>query len=69
MVAEAIAATGRRKLVSAGVSFEVCAALPAIAVIGKGLDADVAVDASGTFSETKRGRRQARRIGHDRPGL
>jgi nicotinamidase-related amidase len=53
-VAQAIAATGRKKLIFAGVSLEVCAAFPAITAIGKGLDAYVAVDASGTFSETKR---------------
>jgi nicotinamidase-related amidase len=54
MVAQAIAATGRKKLIFAGISLEVCAAFPAISAIGKGLDAYVAVDASGTFSETKR---------------
>src|SRR5436309_6998920 len=53
-VAGAIAATGRKKLIFAGISLEVCAAFPAIAAIGKGLGAYVAVDASGTFSETKR---------------
>ena len=53
-VAGAIAATGRRKLIFAGISLEVCAALPAITAVGKGLDAYVAVDACGTFSETKR---------------
>jgi nicotinamidase-related amidase len=53
-VAGAIAATGRKKLIFAGISLEVCAALPAITAVGKGLDAYVAVDASGTFSETKR---------------
>lgn len=53
-VAEAIAATGRRKLIFAGISLEVCAAFPAITAVRKGLDAYVAVDASGTFSETKR---------------
>jgi nicotinamidase-related amidase len=53
-VARAIAATGRKKLIFAGISLEVCAALPAMTAIGKGLDAYVAVDASGTFSETKR---------------
>jgi len=31
-----------------------CAAFPAITAIGKGYDAYVAVDASGTFSDTKR---------------
>jgi len=53
-IARAITATGRRKLIFAGISLEVCAALPAIPAIGKGFDAYVAVDASGTFSETKR---------------
>ena len=53
-VASAIAATGRKKLIFAGISLEVCAAFPAITAVGKGLDAYVAVDASGTFSETKR---------------
>src|SRR5712691_11901590 len=53
-VAAAIEATGRKKLIIAGISLEVCAALPAITAIGKGYDAYVAVDASGTFSDTKR---------------
>src|ERR1700747_978696 len=53
-VAQAIAATGRKKLIFAGLSLEVCAAFPAITAVGKGLEAYVAVDASGTFSETKR---------------
>jgi len=53
-VARAIEATGRKKLIFAGISLEVCAAFPAITAIGKGLGAWVAVDASGTFSETKR---------------
>jgi nicotinamidase-related amidase len=53
-VASAIEAKGRKKLIFAGISLEVCAALPAITAVSKGLDAYVAVDASGTFSETKR---------------
>jgi nicotinamidase-related amidase len=53
-VASAIAATRRKKLIFAGISLEVCAALPAITAVSKGLDAYVAIDASGTFSETKR---------------
>jgi nicotinamidase-related amidase len=53
-VAHAITATGRKKLIFAGISLEVCAAFPAITAVGKGFDAYVAVDASGTFSETKR---------------
>jgi nicotinamidase-related amidase len=53
-VVRAIEATGRKKLIFAGISLEVCAAFPAITAVGKGFDAYVAVDASGTFSETKR---------------
>jgi nicotinamidase-related amidase len=53
-VAAAIEATGRKKLIFAGVSLEVCAAFPAITAIGRGYDAYVAVDACGTFSQTKR---------------
>ncbi len=53
-VAAAIEATGRKKLIIAGLSLEVCAAFPAMTAIGKGYDAYVAVDASGTFSDTKR---------------
>jgi nicotinamidase-related amidase len=53
-VAAAIEATGRRKLIFAGISLEVCAGFPAMTAAARGLDAYVAVDASGTFSETKR---------------
>ena len=53
-VTRAIESTGRKKLIFAGISLEVCAAFPAITAIGKGFDAYVAVDASGTFSATKR---------------
>ncbi|MFE2045637.1 isochorismatase family protein [Streptomyces sp. NPDC059477] len=53
-VREAIEATGRQKLIFAGVSLEVCAALPAYAATGAGYDAYVALDASGTFSRAKR---------------
>jgi nicotinamidase-related amidase len=53
-VAQAITATGRRKLIFAGISLEICAAFPAMTAVGRGFDAYVAVDASGTFSETKR---------------
>src|SRR5580692_7902505 len=52
-VARAIEATGRKKLIFAGLSLEVCAAFPAITAVGKGFDAYVAVDASGTFSQAK----------------
>jgi nicotinamidase-related amidase len=50
----AVKATGASKLIIAGVSLEVCAAFPAISAIGDGYDTYVAVDASGTFNQTKR---------------
>jgi len=53
-VSRAIEATGRRKLIFAGISLEICAAFPAMTAVGKGLEAYVAVDACGTFSQTKR---------------
>ena len=53
-VAKAIEATGRKKLIFAGISLEVCAAFPAMTAVARGLDAYVAVDACGTFSQTKR---------------
>src|SRR6201997_3754288 len=53
-VSRAIEASGRTKLIFAGISLEICAAFPAMTAVAKGLDAYVAVDASGTFSETKR---------------
>jgi nicotinamidase-related amidase len=52
--AKAVEATGRRKLIIAGVSTEVCLALPAIHARGLGCDVYAVIDASGTFSETKR---------------
>src|SRR6266404_9445122 len=52
--AKAVKATGRKKLIIAGVSTEVCLALPAIFATGIGYDAYAVIDASGTFSETKR---------------
>jgi len=53
-VAQAIEATRRKKLIFAGISLEVCASFPAMTAVVKGYDAYVAVDASGTFNETKR---------------
>src|SRR5438552_1856547 len=53
-VARAIKPPGGKKLIFAGIWLEVCAQFRAIIAVGKGLDAYVAVDASGTFSETKR---------------
>ena len=52
--AKAVEATGRKKLIIAGVSTEVCLAFPAIHATGMGYDAYAVIDASGTFSETKR---------------
>src|SRR5258708_24584866 len=52
--AKAVEATGCKKLVIAGVSAEVCLALPAIHATSIGYDAYGVIDASGTFSETKR---------------
>jgi hypothetical protein len=53
-VFRAIETTGRKKLIFAGISLEICAAFPAMTAVGRGLDAYVAVDACGTFSQTKR---------------
>jgi nicotinamidase-related amidase len=53
-VARAIEATGRKKLIFAGISLEICAAFPAMTAVSRGMDAYVAVDACGTFSQTKR---------------
>ena len=53
-VAAAIEATGRQNLIFAGVSLEVCAAFPAMTAQRKGYNAYVAMDASGTFNQTKR---------------
>ena len=52
--AKAVEATGRKKLIIAGVSTEVCLAFPAIHATAIGYDAYAVIDASGTFSETKR---------------
>ncbi|MCV3768251.1 isochorismatase family protein [Rhizobium sp. TRM95796] len=53
-VAQAIEATGRKNLIFAGISLEVCAAFPAMTAVRKNYTAFVAVDASGTFNKTKR---------------
>jgi len=52
--AKAVEAAGRKKLIIAGVSTEVCLAFPAIHATGNGYDAYAVIDASGTFSDTKR---------------
>ncbi|MFC4036600.1 isochorismatase family protein [Streptomyces polygonati] len=53
-VREQIKATGRKKLIFAGVSLEVCATMPAIAAAAEGHDTYVALDACGTFWQAKR---------------
>jgi nicotinamidase-related amidase len=50
----AVEALRRRKLIIAGVSTEVCLGLTAIRAVERGYDVYAAIDASGTFSLTKR---------------
>lgn len=49
-----VCATGRDHLIIAGLSFEVCASLPAISARDNGFHAKIALDACGTFSRHKR---------------
>ncbi|MER7004442.1 isochorismatase family protein [Dactylosporangium sp. NPDC000555] len=49
-----IRATGRDKLIIAGISTEVCLTFPAISATAEGLTAYAVVDASGTFWQAKR---------------
>jgi nicotinamidase-related amidase len=49
-----VEATGRDNLILAGLSFEVCASLPAISAREAGYQPMIAIDACGTFSEDKR---------------
>jgi len=51
---EAVKATKRDHLIIAGLSFEVCASLPAISAREEGFQPIVALDACGTFSHAKR---------------
>jgi nicotinamidase-related amidase len=51
---QAVTALHRQKLIIAGISTEVCLGLTAIRAVGLGYDAYAAIDASGTFSLTKR---------------
>jgi nicotinamidase-related amidase len=51
---EAVKATGRDHLIIAGLSFEVCASLPAISAKEEGFQPVVALDACGTFWAAKR---------------
>ncbi|MBZ5791113.1 isochorismatase family protein [Burkholderia sp. D-99] len=53
-VRAAIEKTGRKQVVIAGVSLEVCATFPALTLKAAGYDPRVVLDASGTFSDAKR---------------
>jgi nicotinamidase-related amidase len=48
---EAVKKTGRKKLIMAGVSSDVCLALPAVSAARDGYDVYAVLDASGTFSQ------------------
>lgn len=50
----AVRGTGRDHLIIAGLSFEVCASLPAISARDNGFHPKIALDACGTFSAHKR---------------
>ncbi|TFF20684.1 hydrolase [Jiella endophytica] len=49
-VVEAVAATGRKQLIIAGLWTEVCVAMPTIQALGEGWDVTVVTDASGGVS-------------------
>jgi isochorismate hydrolase len=51
---KAVKATGRDHLILAGLSFEVCASLPAISAREAGYQPLIAIDACGTFTHDKR---------------
>lgn len=53
-VRAAIQKTGRKQILIAGVSLEVCAMFPALSAKAAGYDARVVLDASGTFNDAKR---------------
>lgn len=53
-VKQAVEATGRKQLIVAGISLEVCAGFPAMSAAAEGYDVSVVLDASGTFSAAKR---------------
>jgi nicotinamidase-related amidase len=53
-VSDAVRATGRTKLLIAGISTEVCLAFAALSATAEGFDAYAVIDAAGTFSQTKR---------------
>jgi nicotinamidase-related amidase len=51
---KAVAATGKRQLIIAGVVTEVCVAFPALSAIEAGYEVFVVADASGTFNKITR---------------
>ncbi len=53
-VRAAIEKTGRKQILVAGVSLEVCATFPALSAKAAGYDSRVVLDASGTFNQAKR---------------
>ena len=52
-VADAVKATGRKKLIVTGISTDVCLAFPAIAALADGFQSYGVIDASGGFSQTQ----------------
>lgn len=54
LVVQAVESTGRKQLLVAGISLEVCATFPALSAKAQGYDVRVVTDASGTFNEAKR---------------
>ncbi|WP_374555452.1 isochorismatase family protein [Aquitalea pelogenes] len=53
-VRAAIEQTGRKQIIVAGVSLEICASFPALSAKAAGYDSRVVLDASGTYNEAKR---------------
>ena len=52
-VADAVKATGRKKLIVTGISTDVCCAFPAIAALADGFQSYGVIDASGGFNQTQ----------------
>ena len=52
-VADALKATGRKKLIVTGISTDVCLAFPAIAALADGFESYAVIDASGGFTQTQ----------------
>ena len=52
-VADAVKATGRKRLIVTGISTDVCCAFPAIAALAEGFQSYAVIDACGGFSQTQ----------------